>query len=421
MRAPQNRRVYVVGAAAATSLGGNLETTWNRAVAGEAGFGKITRCRVETECDVVGEIPDWDPESLDFATAKDTHNWNAQFVHLTMMVCRDALAHASVVMDKITGPRTACMIGSALNGADSQRAATLELLDGRANRISPYLLPNLCGNLPGGKAGILCGFTGPSVSPQGACASGNYAMGIGARLISRGDVDFVLAGGADMPIVPEIVHGFANMNATIKIRPDDRAAKDPTQASRSFSVDRRGFVLAEGAGVIVLAAEDAVRAHGLRPLAEIAGVGWTSDAYHFTKPNPETIVRAMRMALDDAELQPTDISFVNAHGTSTRRGDEAEAACLREVFGKALPQIPISANKSQLGHSLGASAAIEAALTIESIRQQRLLPTVNHLPDPMFADLDVVPNEARRCTVEHALSNAFGFGGTNCCIVFTGV
>jgi len=421
MRAPQNRKVYVIGAAAATALGGNLETTWRRAAAGEAGFRKITRCQVETECNVVGEIPDWDPESLDFATAKDTHNWNAQFVHLTMMICRDGLAHAGLVMDKTTGPRTACMIGSALNGTDSMRAATLALQDGRARRISPFLLPNLCGNLPGGKAGILCGFTGLSVSPQGACASGNHAIGLGARLISRGDLDFVLAGGADMPIVPEIVHGFANMNATIKIRPQDRAAKDPGQASRSFSVDRRGFVLSEGAGVVVLAAEDALRAHGLRALAEVVGVGWTSDAYHFTKPNPETIVQAMRMALDDAELQPADIGFVNAHGTSTKRGDEAEATCLREVFGSLLPRVPISANKSQLGHSLGASAAIEAALTIESMQRKLLLPTVNHLPDPDFDDLDVVPNEARSCSVEHSLSNAFGFGGTNCCIVFRGV
>lgn len=421
MRAPKNRKVYVVGLGAATPLGSNLATTWDRAVAGEAGFRRITRCEIETPCNVVGEIPDWDPTGLDFATAKDVHNWNAQFVHLTMLVVRDALRHAGLDMDTTTGPRTACMIGSALNGTDSMRAATLELENGSVNRISPYLLPNLCGNLPGGKAGMLCGFTGPSVSPQGACASGNHAIGLGARLISRGDVDFVLAGGADMPIVPEIVHGFANMNATIKIRPDDRAALDPTQASRPFSPDRKGFVLSEGAGVVVLAADDVIRAHGLRALAEIIGVGWTSDAYHFTKPNPDTIVRAMRMAIEDAELSPADIQYVNTHGTSTPRGDTAEAKCLRDVFGAGLPKLPVSSNKSQLGHTLGASAAIEAALTVESLQHQRLLPTVNHLPDPELEDLDVVPNEARAVSVELALSNAFGFGGTNCCIVFRGV
>ena len=207
-------------------MGRTLETTWARAVRGEAGFRKITRCEVESPCFVVGEIPDWEPEQLDFVTKKDVYNWNAQFVHLTMAVCRDALPHAGLAIDDITGPRTACLIGSALNGVDSFKAATHHLLDGRPSRISPYLLPNLCGNLPGGKAGMLLGFTGLNVSPQGACASGNHGIGMGARMIRDGDLDFVLAGGVDTPIVPEIVHGFANMNATIKVREADRAFDD---------------------------------------------------------------------------------------------------------------------------------------------------------------------------------------------------
>jgi 3-oxoacyl-[acyl-carrier-protein] synthase II len=231
----------------------------------------------------------------------------------------------------------------------------------------------------------------------------------------------VLAGGADAPILPELIHGFANMNATIKVHPEDRAYEDPGQASRPFSVDRRGFVLSEGAGVVVLAAEELIKAYGLQARAEVLGVGWTSDAYHYTRPNPVTIIRAIRETIEDAGLQPSDIQYINAHGTSTPRGDRTEVECLRAVFGRALEKIPVSSNKSQLGHTLGATAAIEAALTIEALGRGLLLPTINHLPDPALSDIDVVPNEARHQPCEIVLSNAFGFGGTNCCIIFRGV
>jgi 3-oxoacyl-[acyl-carrier-protein] synthase II len=290
-----------------------------------------------------------------------------------------------------------------------------------ALKISPYLLPNLCANLPSGKAGMLLGFTGPVFSPQGACASGNHAIGIGSRMIRDGDCDFVLAGGVDTPILPEIIHGFANMNATVKVVPGDRAYENPGQASRPFSVDRRGFVVSEGAGVIVLAAEEMIARYGLQARAEVRGVGWTSDAYHFTKPNPDTIVRGIREALDDAALRPSDIQYINAHGTSTPKGDLVEIECLRTVFGRSLEKIPLSSNKSQIGHTLGAAAAIEDALTIEGMQRGVILPTINHIPDPRFADIDCVPNTARPHRCEMALSNAFGFGGTNCCIIFRGV
>jgi 3-oxoacyl-[acyl-carrier-protein] synthase II len=211
------------------------------------------------------------------------------------------------------------------------------------------------------------------------------------------------------------------MWATIKVGPNDRAFDDPTQASRPFSVDRRGIVLGEGGGVLVLAAEDALKRYTLTPRAEVLGVGWTSDAHHFTLPNQATIVRAIAQAIDDAQIQPADIGYVNAHGTSTQKGDAVEIQSLREVFGHSLSAIPVSSNKSQIGHTLGAAAAIEAALAIEGMHQGIVLPTVNHLPDPAFADVDVVPNAARRHSYATFLSNAFGFGGTNCCIIFRGV
>ena len=421
MKAPKNRKVFVVGYGAATPLGSTFEKTWKRAIKGEAGFRKVTRCQVESACNIVGEIPDWNPLELDFIDAKEIYNWNAAFVIMTMAVCQEALENAGIIMDERIAPRMACLIGSALNGPDAFRIAMHDLEQRGPLRVSPYLLPNLCANVPAGKAGMLLKFTGPIFSPQGACASGNHAIGLGARMIRDGDCDFVLAGGADAPLLPELIHGFANMNATIKVHPEDRAYSDPAQASRPFSFDRKGFVLSEGAGVVVLAAEELIKTYGLKARAEVLGVGWTSDAYHYTSPNPTTIIRAIRETIEDAGLQPADIQYINAHGTSTPKGDRTEVKCLREVFGKTIEHIPVSSNKSQLGHTLGATAAIEAALTLEAMGKGLILPTINHLPDPDFSDIDVVSNVVRKKNYEIALSNAFGFGGTNCCIIFRGV
>lgn len=421
MKAPRNRRVFVAGYGAATPLGRTFAATWEGAVAGRSGLRAISRCQVESRSNVVGEIPGWDPLGLEFVNRKEASLWDAAYVFLTMAVCREALAAAGLEMTAETGPRTACLIGSALNGTDSYRIAMENHRTKGPLKISPYLLPNLCANLPAGKAGMLLGFSGPIFSPQGACASGNYAIGLGARMIRDGDCDFVLAGGVESCLLPEIVYGFANMLATIKVGPHDRAFADPGQASRPFSRDRKGFVLAEGAGVVVLAAEEMLARHGLTPKAEVAGVGWNSDAHHFTRPNPETIRRAMAEAIEDAGITPAEIGAINAHGTSTPRGDLTEIECLRSVFGDRLGRIPISANKSQLGHTLGASAAIEAALGIEAMGRGLVLPTINHLEDPEFAGLDLVPNQARSHAHEFFLSNAFGFGGTNCCLVFKGV
>jgi 3-oxoacyl-[acyl-carrier-protein] synthase II len=405
----------------ATPLGNTIEKTWKNAVQGKAGFRKVTRCEVKALSNVVGEIPDWEPESLDFVDKREAYNWNADFVILTMAVCKEALENSGLEINKETGPRTACLIGSALNGIDSFRIAMNNYINKGPFQVSPYLLPNLCANLPSGKAGMLLGFTVPIFSPQGACASGNHAIGIGSRMIRDGDCDFVLAGGVESCIVPEIVQGFSNMLATINITPKDRAFEDPGQASRPFSIDRRGMVLSEGGGVLVLAAEEMLKPLRLEPKAEVLGIGMTSDAYHFTKPNPEAIISAINQAIEDAELQAEDVQYVNAHGTSTKTGDLAEVECLKTVFGSRLEKIPVSSNKSQIGHTLGASAAIEASLSIEAMRNGLILPTINHIPDPKLNGIDVVPNETRKYNHEIFLSNAFGFGGTNCCIIFKGI
>jgi 3-oxoacyl-[acyl-carrier-protein] synthase II len=419
MRAPKNRRVFVIGRAARTPLGATAEATWEHAVANHSGLRLLSRCDVGTPM-VVGEIPGRDQARYAFDTPKERHSWNAAYVLETIAVCHDALAHARLTLDGATGPRTACLIGSAINGSDSLREAFVRYDNIGSNGVSPFLLPNICANVPAGKAGAVLGFTGPIFSPQGACASGNHAIAVGARLVRDGDADFAVAGGVEMPLIPEIVLGFANMNASFKLRTTDRAAADPGQASRPFSIDRRGFVLAEGAAAVVLAAEEAIAAHGLSPLAEVAGIGWTSDAHHFTRPHPPTIVRAMREALDDAELDIGAIGSVNAHGTSTPSGDAVEVACLREIFGERLPEIPVTANKSQVGHALGAAAAVEAVLALMSLERQTVLPTLNYLPDPELAGSDF-PAASRPHAHEHVLSNSFGFGGTNCCVILRGV
>ncbi len=427
MKAPSNRRVFILGRAAMTPLGSTAEATWSKAVANQSGFRPLSRCSLGEPAPgttavmptLVGQLPDA-TSTYAFATAKERHNWNAAYVLATMAVCHDALASAQLVMDASTGPRTACLMGSAINGSDSLRAAFLNLQSVGANGVSPFLLPNVCANVPAGKAGAELGFTGPIFSPQGACASGNHAIALAARMVRDGDADFAIAGGVEMPLLPEIVLGFANMNASFKLRKGDRASTDPGQASRPFSVDRRGFVLAEGAAAVVLAAADVVAAHGLRPIAEVAGIGWTSDAHHFTRPFPPTIVRAIRGALADAEVDAGAIGSINAHGTSTPTGDAVEISCLREVFQGHLASIPISANKSQVGHALGAAAAVEAVLSIMALEQQTVLPTLNYLPDPDFLGLDFVA-QARPHPHELVLSSAFGFGGTNCCLVLRGV
>jgi 3-oxoacyl-[acyl-carrier-protein] synthase II len=421
MKAPKNRKVYVAGYGVASPLGSTFPETWEGAVSGKTGFRKVSKCEVTSQSNVVGEIPNWDPLQYDFINEKEVYNWNANFIILTMIVVKEALDHAGIVIEDDTGPRTACFIGSALNGCDAYREAMNTYNELGPLRISPYLLPNLCGNLPAAKAGIHLGFTGPNFSPQGACASGNHAVGIGARMIRDGDFDFVIAGGVDTCIIPEIIYGFDNMNATIKVREGDRAFNDPSQASRPFSVDRKGFVLSEGAGAIVLAADEVIDERGLTPIAEVCGIGWNSDAHHFTRPNKSTIVRAIEEAIDDADMVPDDIMYINAHGTSTPKGDEVEVDCLRTVFGDTLKNIPISSNKSQIGHTIGAAAAIENALSLEGMRQGIILPTVNYVPDPKFDGLDFVPNAARKQKYNTFLSNSFGFGGTNCCVIFRGM
>jgi 3-oxoacyl-[acyl-carrier-protein] synthase II len=265
----------------------------------------------------------------------------------------------------------------------------------------------------GGKISIMTGATGPITSTITACATGSTSMIIGAMLIEQGMADVVICGAVDFPLVEAIVGGFFTMNGAYRPK-EGQPEEPPAKASRPFSINRRGFVVSEGAGCIILASKDYAKAHGVTPKIEMAGWGMTSDAHHFVAPNLETVRRCIAESIAHSGLKPGDIDAVNAHGTSTKIGDKVEGDALRDIFGKDMP--PVSANKSQTGHAMGASSAIEIILAMEGMIHDTVLPTINYIPDPDIA-IDCVPEGARRVAQEHVLKNAFGFGGCNSCIV----
>jgi len=419
MRKPENHRVVVVAAEVSTSLGHGLEQSWRRARAGESGVGWLTRFDAGSyPAKTVGEIPDYDPLAYEFLTEREVHFWNGRFIGLTMALCHDLARKVDLVIDETNAHRVGAMIGSAIGGSDSYEENLRRLAAGGALKVSPFCLPNICVNMPAGKASILLGFTGPVMAPVTACATGNHCIAEAAKIIQRGDADAMFAGGVELPLLPAILYGFGNMRALLFSEDRDRSLDDPRQASRPYSGDRRGFVLAEGAGIVLLARLEHALERGWPVLAEVIGQHMNSDAHHYTNPRVETITACVRGAIEDAGVAVDEVGYINGHGTSTKIGDKVEVACLREVFGDRLRRIPISSNKSQVGHSLAASAGIEAAFTAQGLVEGVILPTLNLRIDPGFEDLDFVPETAREADVDIALSNSFGFGGPNCCLVF---
>jgi 3-oxoacyl-[acyl-carrier-protein] synthase II len=395
-----------------------MNTTYARAAAGESGIRRLTRFNPEGYgVKAAGEIPDFSPRAYEFLTDRELHLWHAGFIPLVMALCYDLVQKTKLVIDKSNAHRIGAFIGSAMNGNDALLKNFTALNQGSPLKVSPFCLPNICANMPAGKASMLLGFKGPVMSPATACASGNHCIAEAAKIIQRGDADVMFAGGVELPLLPVILYGFGNMRALATEKEGDRAFDRPEAASRPYSGDRRGFVLAEGGGILLLSSLDFAEKHALPILAEVVGQHMNSDASHYTNPSVDAIATCVKGAVEDADLTPDDIEYINGHGTSTKVGDSAEIECLRKVFGDRLPRIPISSNKSQIGHSLAASAAIEAALTVTSMQHDILLPTINYQMDKESSDLDFVPNEKRASKITIALSNSFGFGGTNCCIV----
>jgi len=407
-------KTVIVGWDMVSPLGTDLEDQWTRTAAGASGIGPLTRFALPENFPVAiaGQVPEWDRSPYPFLAPRQMAHWTSPIFPHALLVVHRALARAGIDITPELAPRVAVTFSSAVGGLDAVLAADRKMI--AENKLPhPFTNPNSCINMVGGKVSILTGATGPITATITACATGVTSLIAGHLLLEQGRADLAICGAVDFCLVEPIVAGFATMNGAYQPKPGHDPLP-PGQASRPFSAGRRGFVISEGAGCLLLATEAFARAHGLPRDIALAGWSMTSDAAHFVAPNPTTVTRCIAEAVADAGLQPADVDAVNAHGTSTRIGDKVEADALAAVFGDRPP--PVSANKSMTGHAMGASSAIEAILAIEGMQRGVLPPTINHHPDPDI-HLDVVAEGARRLDQTFVLKNAFGFGGCNACIL----
>ena len=401
------RRVVVTGLGCVSPLGSDVASTWDAAVAGMSGVGPVRRfdasalaVRIAAEC-----AADAMPQQL---AAKEARRVD-RATRLALLAAEEAIADAGLDLDAAAAERVGVVIGSSIGGIETLLEGHDVLRDRGARRLSPFLVPMTLANMTAGFVSMQWGFRGPIACPVGACASGAQALGAAARLIERGDADVVIAGGTDAAVLPLVVAGFASMRA-LSTRNDD-----PTRASRPFERDRDGFVIGEGAGIVVLESEAFARARGARLRALLLGYGEASDATHPATPPADAhgARLAIERALADADLAPRDVDHVNAHATSTPSGDRSETIALRAVFGSHADALPVSATKSMTGHLLGATGAVEAIFCVRALETGLLPPTINlDRPDPECA-IDHVAHKARPHPARVALSNAFGFGGVN--------
>lgn len=408
------KKAVILGYDAVSSLGTDLETQWRRALLGESGIANLTRFPLSTNFPVrvAGEVDEINVKSYPFLQPREMAHWTSPIFKYSLLVVHRALAQSKIEITPALAPRVAVTFSTAVGGLDAVLHAD-RLMQSNDKLPHPFTNPNSCINMVGGKVSILTGATGPICSTITACATGITSLIIGEMLLQRGMADIVIGGAVDFPLVEPIVAGFATMNGAYRPK-EGQPAELPQETSRPFSMNRRGFVVSEGAGCIILASEEFAHAHGLRPAFELAGWGMTSDASHFVSPNLTTVQRCIEETISNAGLKPEDIDAVNAHATSTKVGDKVESDALHNIFGDKIP--PVSANKSQLGHAMGASSAIEAILAMEAMANETLLPTINYTPDPAI-EIDCVPEGARKLKQEFVLKNAFGFGGCNSCVI----
>jgi 3-oxoacyl-[acyl-carrier-protein] synthase II len=409
------RRVVVTGMGMLTAVGNDVAATWAALVAGRSGIARIESfdpSRLGAQ--IAGEVKNFDASGvLDKKEMRRTD----RYIQLGLVAAREAMDRAGLParLQGEEAERTGVILGTGLGGVGTLvDGITTNALRG-PDRISPFLIPMGIPNVGAGHVAISFGMTGPNFTTVSACATGGHAIGESWETIRRGDADVMVAGGAEAGIYEPLIGGFDSMRAL------SRRNDDPEGASRPFDQGRDGFVPGEGCGVVVLEELEHARARGVEILAEIIGYGATADASHITLPAPGGIgaVRAARRALAKAGLQPTDIAHVNAHATSTPEGDRSELQAIRTVFGDHAPKLSITANKSMIGHTLGAAGAIEAIATIQTIREGCVPPTINlHDPDPAGEGLNLTPNVAQRQDVPIALSNSFGFGGQNTALIF---
>ena len=410
-------RIAVVGHAAVTCLGRDLDATWDGLIAGRSGIRRHAALASERFLqDLGGMVPEFGPGTPNEDPA--VSRLGARSIHLGLAAARAAWADAGLDSIAFDPDRVALTVGSAMGGLDLLESEAARAAGRKNLATSPYLIPGLIINQTAGQIAQHLGLHGPSLAPANACASGGHAVAFGAMMLRAGEADLALCGAAESCFTPPIVNGFATMKALFTRKGDDRATEDPSQASRPFSGDRAGFVLSEGAGMVVLALESTAKRLGLEPLAELRGWAMNSDGHHMALPEPTRVAKCLRMVLERSGLAPDAIDYYNAHGTSTPVNDRLETGAIREVFGAHADHLPCSSIKGALGHALGAASAIEAAICVRAIRAQVIPPTINYRPDPELT-LDYVPGLGRPAQVGAALSASFGFGGTNNALVFT--
>ncbi len=406
------RRVVVTGLGVVSPVGNSVKAAWDNVLAGKSGIAPITSFDVaDFSVRFGGEIRDFDVS--EYIPKKDARRMGA-FIHYGIAAASQAIEDSGIQITESNASRAGVAIGSGIGGLHGIENAYHAYLDGGPRKISPFFVPGNIINMIAGNLSIMYGLKGPNIAIVTACTTSTHNIGVAARTIAYGDADIMVAGGAEMTTCPTGIGGFASARA-LSTRNDDPAA-----ASRPWDQDRDGFVLSDGAGIVVLEEYEQARARGANIYAEISGFGMSGDAFHMTQPSEggEGPAQCMDAALADAGLNHADVDYINAHGTSTPAGDVAETLAIKRSFGELAGQVAISSTKSMTGHLLGAAGGIEAIFTLLAIRDQVAPPTINlENPDPQ-CDLDYVPNTAREMKISTAISNSFGFGGTNGTLVF---
>lgn len=406
------RRVVVTGVGVVSPLHATTEGTWEGLVTGRNGVGRITRFdSTDFPVQFAAEVSDFDP--LVYIEKKDLKKMDL-FIQFAIAAAEQAMAMANLKIKPEEADRAGVLVGSGIGGFPMIEKQHKILLEKGPRRITPFFIPAVIVNLAAGMISIRTGAKGPNSATCTACSTGAHAIGDAYRIIQRGEADVMIAGGTEGAITPLSIAGFAAMRA-LSTRNDE-----PEKASRPFDAKRDGFVMGEGAGILILESLEHAMDRGAPILAEIVGYGMTGDAYHMTAPDPEGdgAVRVMKRAIEDSGLKPEDIDYINAHGTSTPFNDKIETLAIKKVFGDHAYKLAVSSTKSMTGHLLGAAGGLESAISVLTIVHQVIPPTINYEePDPE-CDLDYVPNQARKQNVRVAMSNSFGFGGTNACLIF---
>ena len=402
----------MTGVGLVTPLGIGTEASWEAIRAGQCGIGPITQFDASAfSCRIAGEVKGFDPAA--YIEKKEIKKMG-RFIQFAIAASECAMQHSGLKVSPEDAEQVGVYIGSGIGGFEVIEREHLNLLHHGPRRISPFFIPATIINLASGYVSIRCGAKGPNSATATACTTSAHSIGDSFRIIARGDAEAMICGGTEACITPMGIGGFAAMRAL-----STRNA-EPERASRPWDRERDGFVVGEGAGILVLEDLDGARQRGAPILAEIVGYGMSGDAYHVTAPpdNGDGAFRVMRNSLRDAGIGPSQVDYINAHGTSTEVGDRAETVAIKRAFGEHAYKLAVSSTKSMTGHLLGGAGGIEAGITVLAIRDQIAPPTINYEnPDPL-CDLDYVPNQARPMQIEYALSNSFGFGGTNGCLIF---